>query len=268
MAYPQPDANQYAIKGYPFFRLQTPLVSPGDIYESEQGALALALGPESDVARATVYYYDDQLATRMNAVDISQDRLLAGKIFARNDALYIPSQRKGRILIAVDNLYDPLWRPRSFSVDNDAIEFVNPILDVLQYFSDPPNIAPQRADKRYLFQDFDFIPGDGSFYLVLPYWGRRYAYIQLQNASNTGDVATVSVLGVNYAITDDSVPVNAELFHQQTTLLPATNLAQGVHLTNPLIVTAGTQGMFDAIVISTDLQPMVLQAVFSDVEEA
>ena len=63
MSYPQPNADQYAINGYQYFRLNTLLSSPGDIYESAQSALAIALGPESDISRVAVAYYDDQVPT-------------------------------------------------------------------------------------------------------------------------------------------------------------------------------------------------------------
>lgn len=267
MTYPQPNSNQYCTNGYPFFRLQTPLVSPGDIYESEQGALAFALGPESDVARVTINYFDDQIPTRMNAVDISQDRLLSGKIFARNDTLYLPANRKGRILISVDDLYDPSWRPPGFDSDTDAIQFVTPVLDVLQYFSAPPNIAPQRADRRMYFQDYPF--SGGNFYLVLPYWGRRYAYVQAKNPDDA-NIATFTAYGLSYAITDDSVAATAAKFHQLTTLLGPTTLAvSGGQLSpSPLIVTAGNQGMFDALVLEINVETVILKIVLSDVEES
>jgi hypothetical protein len=275
MAYPQPNANQYMLKGYPFFRLQTPLISPGDIYESEQGALAFALGPESDVARMTIYYFDDQIPTRLNSVDISQDRMLSGKVFARNDTAYIPSARPGRILMAVDDLYDPSWKPPGFDPDQDGLQFVTPILDVIQYFSSPPNIAPQRADRRYLFQRSP--QTNRNSWLVLPYWGRRYMYLSARNP-NSIDACTITVLGINYVIVDDSVTAAAEHNHMVTTLLPASALSTDGGQ-KELVVTAGPPnagnavtaiaiGMFDAIAISVNVPETILKIVMSDVEEA
>ena len=277
MSYPQPNANQYCTSGYPFFRLQTPLVSPGDIYESEQSALAFALGPESDVARASIYYFDDQLSTRMNTVDISQDRLLAGKLFARNETTYLPAKRPGRIFLAVDDLYDPSWLPPGYDPDQDAIQFVAPIFDVIQYFSEPPNIAPQRADRRYLFQRAPQATRNG--WMVLPFWGRRYAHLSFKNP-DTIDACTISVLGVNYVIVDDSVTVTAEHNQLVTTLLGPTSISSDGGQRS-LIVTAGpgptvdpafaistAYGMYDALAVSVSIPSTIIKAVFSDTEES
>jgi hypothetical protein len=265
VSYPQPSSNQYLTGGYPFFRLNTPLVSPGDIYETEVGACAFALGPESDVSRAKIFYLDDQAQpTLMNQVDISSDRLLVGKIYARLDAQYLPAKRKGRIFLAADDLYDPAWRPVGFDVEDDRIDFVSPNFDVLQYFSEVPSLAPQRADRRYYFQDFATF--GGTQYLVLPFYGRRYACITARNANAT-DNGDFGVVGLDFAITDDTDPTQAAHYHQTTELLAPTTLAPAGGQTQ-LIVTAGKQGMFDVLVLSITKSPMVIHAIFSDDPES
>lgn len=261
MSYPQPSSNKYATGGYPYFRLNTELVSPGDIYESEQGSCAFAIGPDSDISRAQLYYFDDQVDTRMSVARVSSDRLLAGKLFARMDEQYLPAKRPGRILMAADDLYDPNWRPSGFGV-TDKIAFIAPRLDIIQYFSDIPDVAPQRVDRRYYFQSYEAVAG--TQYIVLPYYGRRYAYICARNA-NTTDTCDFGIQGLSYAITDDSAAATAAHFHQVTTLRAVAALAANGGQA-AVTVTAGKQGSFDAIVVSITKTPTVLKVVFSDVE--
>ena len=97
MSYPQPDSNQYAIKGYQFFRLNTLLTSPGDIYESAQSGHSIAIGPESDLANINVAYFDDQVETFMQRTTISPLRAFVGRIDARNDAVTAPVERRARL---------------------------------------------------------------------------------------------------------------------------------------------------------------------------
>ena len=77
MSYPQPSADQYAIKGYQFFRLNTLLTSPGDIYQSQQSGHAFAIGPESDISNVNVAYFDDQVPNFMAQTVISPQRASA-----------------------------------------------------------------------------------------------------------------------------------------------------------------------------------------------
>ena len=50
MSYPPPNPDNYALNGYKFFRLNTPLTSDGDMYESAQGGQGFAIGPQSDLS--------------------------------------------------------------------------------------------------------------------------------------------------------------------------------------------------------------------------
>jgi len=60
MSYPPPNPDQYALNGYKFFRLNTPLISDGDMYESQQGANGFAIGPDSDISKVNIGYFDEQ----------------------------------------------------------------------------------------------------------------------------------------------------------------------------------------------------------------
>lgn len=256
MSFPQPDADKYALSGSGFFRLNTPLSSPGDIYESQQGAHGLCIGPLSDIANVNVAYFDDQVQTFMNFATISPKRAFVGQVYARNESKYAPAQRPGRILFWSDDIFDPNFRPRSFDKVTDSIEFVAPRLDVMEYFAPAQSLGPCRTDRSFVFQDYGV---SGTFFLVLPYYGRKYAYIDFTNR-NTVESNTFGIIGVNYTITQDD---SANPYHQETVLRAPAAVAPGASVTK--IITAGTTGVFDALVFSLDNNgPAPLRIVVSD----
>lgn len=263
MSYPQPNADQYAIKGYRFFRLNTLLTSPGDIYESAQSGHGIAVGPESDLANINVAYFDDQVDTFMQRTTISPLRAFVGRIDARNDTVYTPAGRQAKILFWSADIYDPNYRPiatpAAFNATNDKIAFVAPRLDVIEYFKPIASLTPGREDKEFTFQNYPVVLG--RFYLVLPYYGRKYAFCELTNRDQVTP-NTVGIVGVNYAITQDD---STTPYHQESTILAPTAVAANGKVTR--IIRAATDGMFDALVISlTGSGPAPLRVVMSDSE--
>lgn len=256
MSFPQPDADKYALGGTGFFRLNTLLSSPGDIYESPQSAHGLAIGPQSDIANVNVAYFDDQVPSFMNFTAIAPRRAFVGQIYARNEVNYAPAQRPGRLLFWSDDIFDPNFRPRSFVANTDSIEFVAPRLDVVEYFAPAASLGPCRTDRSFVFQDY---AASGTFFLVLPYYGRKYAYIDFTNRS--GALAnTFGIIGVNYTITQNDTP---NPYHQETVIRAPAAVAPAASVTK--IITAGTLGMFDALVFSfTDDGPAPLRVIVSD----
>ncbi len=261
MSYPQPSADKYATNGYQYFRLNTLLTSPGDIYESTQSGHGVAIGPESDLANINVAYFDDQVSTFMQRTTVSPLRAFVGRIDARNDCVYVPANRVAKILFWAADIYDPNYRPiakpAAFNAATDAINFVAPRLDVIEYFKPLGSLTPGRDDREFVFQNYPVVLG--KFFLVLPYYGRKYAYIELTNRETIG-ATTFGIVGLNYAITQDD---SATPYHQETTLLSPAAVAGGAQATR--IIKAGSDGMFDALVISlTSAGPAPLRVVMSD----
>lgn len=262
MTYPQPDANSYASQGYQFFPLNTLLVSPGDIYQSEQSGHAFAVGPDSDIANVNVAYFDQQVPTFMQRVVVAPGRAFVGRIDARNDMRYAPAQRPAKIFFWSDDLFDPNYRPidlpAAFDPATDAISFVQPRLSVIEYFKPITSLGPGRIDKEFVFQNY--AAPTGTFFLVVPYYGRKYCYVQFTNKD--GALANdFGIVGVNYAITQDLQPTPA--YHQETTILAVASVASGDSVTR--IITAGGDGMFDALVFSLTLAgPAPLRIIMSD----
>lgn len=272
MTYPQPNSNDPAINGGNFFRLNTPLVSAGDIYESEQGARAFALGPQSDISRVMINYFDENQGsnvpqTFLNALEISPQRAFVGNIAARNDVTYQPAGRPGRVLFWVSDLYNAGYRPEDANVLAGQVLRVPPQLDIIQYFQPMASLTGGRDDKTFYFQDVPQTPGVGPgkqpTYIVLPYYGRAYAFISLTNRS--GAAVTLTVIGTNYAINNDSIFGAGTFLNQETTLLGPTVIADNAQKIK--IVRAGVDGMFDALVIKLQGNPMAptpLKIVMSD----
>lgn len=260
MSFPQPQPTPYVVNNYQFFDINTPLSCPGDIYESNQGGHMFCVGPQSDIANINMAYFDDQAApSLLRQTTISPTRSFVGEIYARNESRYAPADRPGVILYWPADIYDPNFRPRGFSTDDDSIEFVAPQFNVIQYFAPVSSLVPQRIDKEFTFQNY-IVPTGGVLYLVIPYYGRKYCYINFTNRNATS-ANTFGISAVNYAITQDD---GSNPYHQQTTIhAPASVSANGGTVTQ--IVKAGTQGMFDALVFSlTQSGPAPLRITMSD----
>lgn len=270
MSYPQPNADQYAARAYKFFRLNTPLVSDGDMYQSPQGAQALVIGPDSDIASVNVGYFDDQVSTFLNQITISPERPFVGEFLARNEALYAPAQRPGRLLFWSNNLFNATYRPGAFSDIADRIDFVTPQLDVIQYFQPTSLPAGGRNDKSYYYPLLPLAnlptPAAGSYYLVIPFYGRGYLDFVISNNTNgVGADLPVSVHGLRYIYTDIAGADVSEL--------ATGTLGEGDSLTD--VLTASEIGFFDAIQFAvtvpgpnpiTGIAGMSLRATVSDRE--
>lgn len=244
MSYPQPSADNYALNGYQFFRLNTLLSSPADIYESTQSGLAFAIGPDSDVSRATIAYYDDQDTqyprTFLNQFTITTSRTFVGRIDAQNQEAYSPSKRPARILIWSDETYDPLYVPSAAVgyAAGDHVLRITPRIDVIQYFTAQPSLGSRRADRSY---DFSFYESDSkASWIIIPTWGRKFGYVSVKNF-NTALAYTFRVIGVNYT------QVGAAL----ETVIYSGALAVGAQKdVNSFLGAGATAGMFDAIALS------------------
>lgn len=213
MTYPQPSSTAPVLAGQQTFRLITKLASAGDIYESEVSGLAFALGPESDVANVRVTYYAAHLPGGVGSFVLSQARSYDGRVDARNDQGYITSpSRKGRILYSMVDLYDPSWRPPGFDVGGDRIEFIEPVVDVIQYLSPPNTLESKRSDRTYRFQ---YLPppglteggSPGVSYLAIPAYGRKSAYFWLSQVLEDGltNVA-ISIHAVRFSTSGSPAP--------------------------------------------------------------
>lgn len=236
-----PNAEAYVTSNYEFARFKQYLASPGDIFESAEGCRAIGLGPDSDISRLVVGYYDPQVpGSSMALVTLSPGRSFAAPISAIPiSGAYQPSGRPGKILLWSEDKYDPDFRP-TINPDNKFV-FEPPFVDIIQYFADPPeSIEGMRADKEYYYQ---FLPGPvtaatGRVDVAVPFYGRRYAYIRIENPQDT---FTVSIYGVDFQ--NDGGAADPAIG-----LMASFALANGVSAQR--IVLASTMGLHDYLMIS------------------
>lgn len=246
MSYPQKTASAAVLGGQDFFRLNTLLTSPGDIYESDQGSHAFALGPDSDIANVDVFYLDPNSPGSMNSFRVSPDRSMVGTIKASVVDNYAPLAIPGRVLIAPADLYNPAWRPTGFAAP-DVISYITPVLDVIQYFTPQPSLVTQRNDKTYELESvFNGGQPIGNGWVVVPAWGRKSASFKFKNGFVVGE--RVTLYGVKLGIS--VAPLSSASSDIQQELL-----AETVVTTTPTsyVYKFSASGAFDYFAIKYDL---------------
>lgn len=251
MSYPQPSSVLPVKNGQDFFRLTTPIVSSGDIYESEVSANAIVLGPDSDIARVQVTYYNADVSVGLSNAIVSPDRSLTGLVPAVNTEHYISSfsqsnPRKGRVLVSLDDYYNIRFRPALFA-GGDEIQFETPTLDLIFYFKGLPSVIPQRSDRTFMYQYFKTpaAPGAGvSSWLVVPGYGRKSGYFTFQNLDGVNTV-TVTVLGVKLQPTGLGTPAGGFTSQLDTNAL-ITNAS------DQYVFNSSTAGLWDLFIVRFD----------------
>ena len=255
MSYPQPDTSAPVYAGQGFLRLNTELVSPGDIYESAVGAKAFAVGPDSDLANIAIDYYDEtKNPTFVNGVVISPQRTFVGPVSAANGSTYQPSGVPGRILFRPKDLYNPLVSVGTLigtAVDESVYAPVR--LDVIEYFTDQPSLGPPRRDKEFYFQKLLQNPAaHNKIGVAIPYYGRKSGSYLFRN--RCAQPVSFGLFAVNYEISANggyivSTPV-------AIAAVAANASVRGVLLESAL-------GMFDAVVAYVDFTGVITRTAAS-----
>lgn len=263
MSYPQPQASTEILEGQNFFRLFTELVSSGDIYEMNASALAFCIGPQSDVARARVTYYDPSSPTKSSSFVVSVDSPFIGRIDRLGSQKYPIANVPANILISPEDLVNNDWEPPGSNPATQPIALVKPYVDLLAYFSDPPVTPARRAD--FSRRGRAYIPdaggGAGVSYLVLPYYRRKYGSIKFNNA---GLARAVDVVGVSF--TGSGAPETASI---NTTVVNAGVITGGD--SSSFEVRASQDGLFDYLSLklsgqNTGAAGLYYDIVFTDEE--
>lgn len=237
--YRNPNAEAYVTGNFEFARFRQYLASAGDIFESAEGCRAIGLGPDSDISRVVVGYYDPQVpGSSMGLATLTPGRSFAVPISAIPiSGAYQPSGQSGKILLWSEDKYDADFRP-SGNV-NDKFVYEPPLIDIIQYFADPPeSIEGMRADKEYYYQ---FLQGPVAVGrrvdVAIPFYGRRYAYIRIENPQ---DQFAVQIWGVDFQ--NDGGAADPAI-----SLMASFNVANGASAQR--IVLASTMGLHDYLMI-------------------
>lgn len=240
MSYPQANADDSVVKGSKFFRLNTLLASPGDIYESSQGANAMAIGPDSDISEVLVAYPDPTQPTGINQLVVSNTRSMVGLVPVNNTGqAYLPANRPGKIYMSPNNLWNPDFMKPDTGTFTHLLE--TPRLDVIQYFQPQASLVPQRRDKTYTYQSVVVPDGDGSIArITVPFYGRKYASITILHASGPQGGLQVEIDGVILTYGDTSTGTSTSGF---LVPLAARDFNNPIGSSTPYTFTVGPAGL-------------------------
>lgn len=240
MSYPQlAQASAETLEGQDYFRLFTEIQSSGDIYEMDTSAQAFVIGPQSDIARARVTYFDPSNPAQASSFVVSVDSPFIGRVDSIASTKY-PNGTSAKILITPEDIINNSFVPSGIG-QADIRALVKPKLDLLGYLAPPFSFPPKRAD--FTKSGICVINDDGGHvsgtsYLTLPYYRRRFASLKFLNL--TAGQITVSAIGYVW------LPALASRYID-TQLLAASNIAAGAD--GSFNIKASTVGLHDAILI-------------------
>lgn len=194
MTFPQTSSVIATTRSQEYWRLFTQVESSGDIWESDVGAKALVIGPQSDIARAAVSYLDPQEPDSVNTIEFSATKAAIGRIDALNPQTF-PGGLPARLLITLkDLLPEPGFRPVAAGVGDSVI--VNPaFIDVIQYLTPQTSYISSRSTNTYrIFQLLSTV--DPTWY-CFPYYGRRHCDVLVRNGGVA--VMTIELWGFSFS---------------------------------------------------------------------
>lgn len=251
-----------------YFRLyQT--IDPGDIFRIDGSCQSLAIGPDSDIAKVRVVYYDPQFAevsgaainTFANELTVSVGNPWVGRLDARMNRIYpkVPASlaqgNRARLLVYPDDILRNNYVP---DVAGVVVERYQPFIDLQAYFGEPPSLAPIRSDRVF---DLSTANSDGSAPLAVffPYYGRRKAMFHFES---DGDI-NMSLHGVRYTWGEETAPQKV-----YDKLLAGFYVLSGD--SQDLIVRSTQDGYFDELYVLFEtgdtLQNALLSVTISDTE--
>jgi hypothetical protein len=252
MSYPQPLASQEVLDGQDLFRLFTPLQSGADAYELDVSGSAFAIGPQSDLSAARVTYVDSSQPSRVSSFVVSVGDPFVGRVDAFASLAYQKSNAPGRIIVTPENLYNANWFPTVNGLD--IVSYIRPKLDLVSYFAPPSSIPLKRADftTRGRLSIADQGGGSGVTWILVPFYGRKLASIEIRNKTAGSVALTLAAAGINF--TQDGVtPYGLTDFVVAQT---AISLAGGgaIAAVNSGVtafqITAAQNGIFDYLMLS------------------
>ena len=176
MTYPQKPASGAVQSGQEYFRLFTELESSGDIFELDESIKAFIIGPQSDIGRVRVTYYDPNQSLKINSFVVSVDDPFIGRVDKLTSTKYPQVNEDADILVSLEDLLNNDYNPTG-TTPGDAITFVKPRIDLLCYFDQPNDFPQKRADftKRGNLTIPDTGAGSGAAYLIVPFYRRKVA---------------------------------------------------------------------------------------------
>jgi hypothetical protein len=177
-------------RGQEFFRLKEVIQSPGDIFEINESARAIYIGPDSDIGEVQVTYFNPDEPNALETATVAVNGPLVGRV----DSLpvtQVPSTGQGaRILVNPSDIVNANYDEGELSGGFAQRRFNVPIvLDLMIALKELPAIPEVRADRTLRFPQVPFQistsepDSDGSTSIIVPIYGRRMTTITVVNHS-------------------------------------------------------------------------------------
>lgn len=194
MSYPQAKASQEVIEGQEVFRLKTVLESSGDVYEIDTSAKSFAIGPQSDISRVLITYFDPTRDDRSGNFPVAVGAPFVGRIDSFSTEKYPLANTRAQILVSSEELINNAFLPEDFS-PGDILAFQKPCLDLIAYLGNPVvSLSTERPDRLYEGR-IGMPAAPRVTWIIVPWYGRKYASMQAINYA--AGTRTVGAWGVN-----------------------------------------------------------------------
>lgn len=177
-----PDVSA-VLRSQEFYRLKEAVTSPGSIYELDESARAIYIGPDSDIAEVQVIYYNPDAPLQLETATVSVNGPFIGRIDSLPKTPVSSTGQPARILVSpvdyVDNAYAP---PGSLAHRRFNIPA---IIDVIFALRAPAEVPAVRADRTIRLPAVPYNIGNsggggnnGSTDILVPLYGRRLATVE------------------------------------------------------------------------------------------
>lgn len=243
--YPQLPASTEVIEGNEFYRLFTPLQSGGDAYELDVGALAFALGPQSDLSAVRLTYYDPSQPNQINSAVVGIDTPFSGRLDAFASIKIPVANTQARIIVTPEDLWNNNWYPTILAED---VNYIKPKIDLISYLTPPIALPMRRADFVERGR-LNISVGSTAYRIAVPFYRRKFAEIIIRNNSVGVAGLTCDIIGVTFT-TDGVAPYALGNFiAAETPITTAGAIAAGAGAVTTFQVRASTLGLFDYLMI-------------------
>lgn len=179
-----PTADEAAVRQQQdFYRMFTPVVSPGDIWEVDVSARAIYIGPLSDIAEVNVQYADQQAPLGARNAIVSVNGPWVNRLDVDLTQRISSTNQPQRLLISpVDIVNLAYQRPTGGLVPLRRM-MIPPRLDLIFCLGVPQNIPATRPDRTIRLPKVPYGEGAaGTTDLAIPIYGRRMVSFQFTTA--------------------------------------------------------------------------------------
>ncbi len=180
----QDDDIQAVLRSQEFFRLKRVIQGPGDIFELNESAKTIYLGPQSDISEVEVTYFNPSEPLGLETAIVSVNGPFVGRLDTLPKTNVPSTGQPARILVSPVDIVDPSYTPPGFTPFRQYN--VPAVLDLIVAVKPLDNVPEVRADRTLRFPsvpyDRHLAPPpdtDGTTLLIVPIYGRRMTTVTI-----------------------------------------------------------------------------------------